>query len=258
MIQDIYLILLWKCYKIVSGSNFEPLFLSIMIQPRISILDSNSMIELVITKDGSHTLYNPELGVWHHSVHGAIQESRHIFIELGLMKIAETKKQINIFEMGFGTGLNVLLTALEALKNNFRIDYTTIEAFPLKKEEFEVLNYDTLLNTDLLQPIHLYPWNQKSVLQEEFWLTKVKEDLLNYQFSQKIDLVYFDAYAPTAQPELWSEEIFRKIYNAMNLGGILTTYCSKSVVRKALQAAGFKVEKHPGPPFKREVLRAIK
>lgn len=216
------------------------------------------MIELILTKDGSHTLYNSELGVWHHSVNGALQESIRIYIELGLWSKAQADKEIRIFEMGFGTGLNTLLTFIEAQKHDYQINYTTLEAFPLQSEKYRALNYDSLLGSNVLQPLHELAWNQQHEVTKNFSLTKVQEDLLAYQFTQKMDLVYFDAYSPNTQPELWTEEVFRKIYESLNEGGILTTYCSKTVVRKALVAAGFIVEKHPGPRGKREVLKAIK
>ncbi|MDI9866118.1 tRNA (5-methylaminomethyl-2-thiouridine)(34)-methyltransferase MnmD [Flectobacillus sp. DC10W] len=216
------------------------------------------MIELIVTKDGSHTIFDSELGVWHHSVNGALQESTRIFIELGLLEKAREGKEIKIFEMGFGTGLNVLLTLIEARKHNYYIDYTTLEAFPLPAEKYEALNYDLLLDSNVLQQLHQLSWNQKHDVMDGFSLTKIQNDLLEYRFAQKMDLVYFDAYSPNTQPELWTEEVFRKIYDAMNTGGVLMTYCSKTVVRKTLLAAGFNVEKHPGPRGKREVLRAIK
>lgn len=216
------------------------------------------MIELILTKDGSHTLYDSELGVWHHSVNGALQESTRIYIELGLWEKAQAGKEIRVFEMGFGTGLNVLLTFIEAQKHDYHVDYTTLEAFPLSVEKYSALNYDSLLGSDVLQRLHQLSWNQQHEVMKNFSLTKIQDDLLKYQFTQKVDLVYFDAYSPNTQPELWTEEVFRTIYEAMNGGGVLTTYCSKTVVRKALIAAGFIVEKHQGPRGKREVLKAIK
>lgn len=216
------------------------------------------MIELILTKDGSHTIYDSDLRVWHHSVNGALQESTRVFIELGLLEKAQAGKEVKIFEMGFGTGLNTLLTVIEAQKHQYHIDFTTLEAYPLSVEKYSALNYDLLLESNVLQQLHQLSWNQKHEVMKDFSLTKIQDDLLKYQFTQKMDLVYYDAYSPNTQPELWTEEIFRKIYEAMNEGGILTTYCSKTVVRKALLAAGFIVEKHQGPRGKREVLKAIK
>jgi len=216
------------------------------------------MIELILTKDGSHTIYDSDLRVWHHSVNGALQESTRVFIELGLLEKAQAGKEVKIFEMGFGTGLNTLLTLIEAQKHQYHIDFTTLEAYPLPVEKYSALNYDLLLESNVLQQLHQLSWNQKHEVIKDFSLTKIQDDLLKYQFTQKMDLVYYDAYSPNTQPELWTEEIFRKIYEAMNEGGILKTYCSKTVVRKALLAAGFIVEKHPGHRGKREVLKAIK
>jgi tRNA U34 5-methylaminomethyl-2-thiouridine-forming methyltransferase MnmC len=216
------------------------------------------MIKLVLTKDGSHTLYNTDLDVWHHSVNGAVQESMRVFIELGLWPKLQEKQTIKIFEMGLGTGLNVLLTALEAQKEQTNIVYEVIEAYPIGQEEIAALNYGEIFSTDLLTKIHEATWEQTVAIDTGFQLKKVQQDLLQYDLGNNIDLIFYDAFSPTTQPELWTEEVFVKLYNAMNKGGFLTTYCSKTVVRKALIAAGFKVEKHPGPYGKREVLRAVK
>lgn len=216
------------------------------------------MIELVVTKDGSHTFYNTELAVWHHSVHGALQESMRVFIEIGLWAKMQEKTTINVFEMGLGTGLNALLTALEATTKQCTVRYETIEAFPLTNEQVASLNYDKMLHTSFLEKIHAASWHEWQDLSTHFSIKKTKANLLDYTFEYPIDLVYFDAYSPTTQPELWTEDVFARLYKAMNTGALLTTYCSKSIVRRALQAAGFIVEKHNGPIGKREILRAIK
>lgn len=218
----------------------------------------------LLTKDGSHTISVPELNVTYHSVHGAIQESMHVFIEAGLHYYLsnKTKDNISILEMGLGTGLNALLTMIEAEKLNLPVFYTALEAFPLDVATADSLNYCHLLNRNELKgdfiKLHECEWNKTVALSETVSLHKVNISLQNYEPSVKFDLVYYDAFAPAAQPELWTAEIFSKLFNLMAEGGVLVTYCSKGDVRRALQTAGFVVTKIPGPPGKREMLRAEK
>ena len=217
------------------------------------------MSKLILTEDGSHTLYVKDLDEHYHSTHGAITESRHIFIEAGFLRL--NKRNIHILEMGLGTGLNAFMTLIEAHKTSTIINYTGIEKFPLSVSDTKILNYPDFFPEKFrrtFNAIHEGPWNETFSPSEYFHLTKVKVDLCDYQIERSADLVYYDAFAPDKQPELWTPEIFRKIHKILSPGGILTTYAVKGEVRRALVSAGFKTEKLPGPPGKREMLRAWK
>jgi tRNA U34 5-methylaminomethyl-2-thiouridine-forming methyltransferase MnmC len=218
---------------------------------------------LILTKDGSHTVAVPEMNVTYHSVHGAIQESLHVFIEAGFNKIAPDLRHIDIFEMGFGTGLNALLTLIEAEKIALPGSYTAVELFPLEQQQLQVLNYCEQLNRPELQTVfdqlHHSKWEHRVAIRPHFTLLKSRSDLLSFiNPSTPFHLIYFDAFAPSAQPELWTTAAFQKMYELLLPGGLLVTYCSKGDVRRAMQAAGFRVEKIPGPPGKREMVRAMK
>ena len=214
-------------------------------------------LEVVQTEDGSHTLYVPELDENYHSVKGAIHESRHVFINAGFMNL--DKSNVKIFEVGFGTGLNALLTYLEAQKNNINVIYHAIEKFPLDNKLLKKLNYINILGRKSKIPfekIHNSQWNLDLKISDFFCFKKIKSDLNLHDLSDGYDLIYFDAFAPDVQPGIWCENNFRKIKNAMNPNGILTTYSSKSSIRRTLKSLGFEVEKLPGPPGKREIIRA--
>jgi tRNA U34 5-methylaminomethyl-2-thiouridine-forming methyltransferase MnmC len=185
----------------------------------------------------------------------------HVFIEAGFHYIINQSniQPINIFEMGFGTGLNTFLTAIEASNRKTKVYYVGVEKYPLTKEETSSLNYsETLKHPELFQTIHQCSWNEDIKLNEFFTLRKINGNFINYSTDQLFNIIYYDAFAPTAQPELWTEEIFKKLYSMLLPGGILVTYCSKGSVRRAMQAAGFQIEKIPGPIGKREMVRAIK
>lgn len=213
------------------------------------------------TEDGSATLFVPELNEHYHSVKGAHTESQHIFIEMGLKEISTPDPQI--LEVGFGTGLNALLTLEEAERSQRRIHYTGVELYPLDWQEVEVLHYS---DNPLFEKIHQAPWNEDVNITEHFILHKLQADLTKDGspfFANgamlKYDGVYFDAFAPEKQPEMWSENLFKKLYEALHPNGILTTYCAKGVIRRLLQTIGFTVERLPGPPQgKREILRGRK
>lgn len=214
--------------------------------------------EFIITADGSATIKIPQWNVTYHSIHGAIQESKHVFIEAGLNYFLKnsTKPLLNIFEMGLGTGLNVFLTAIEAEKLKKKIHYTAIESFPLSAEEANTLNYASALHhEDWFQKIHECKWNEGVTINDFLTLKKENKNLLDYFNCQAFDIIYYDAFAPSAQPELWTKEISQKLFAMLQPGGVLVTYCSKGDVRRAMMAAGFEVEKLPGPPGKREMLR---
>ncbi|MEX1191833.1 MAG: tRNA (5-methylaminomethyl-2-thiouridine)(34)-methyltransferase MnmD [Brumimicrobium sp.] len=214
--------------------------------------------KIVDTGDGSKTIHLPEWNESYHSKHGAVQEALHVFIESGLKQIRKT--EIQILEVGFGTGLNCLLTLITAKKLNKNIIYTGLEAFPVSTDELSQLAYESLPEVkDYKQEflkIHEASWEELVDISPTFKLEKVEQKLNNFN-PQKIsfDLIYFDAFGPRVQPEMWTLEIFKKLFYAMNSNGILVTYCAKGQVRRDLIEAGFQVEKIPGPPGKREMLR---
>jgi len=211
------------------------------------------------TADGSDTLYVPEIDESYHSTNGAIQESMHIFINDGLRTC--TKKSIKVLEIGFGTGLNTFLTLLEAENTNKTIFYTALELYPVDVSEAVKLNYPEwvdITKKSLFEDIHYSRWNEAVKITDHFTLIKLLTDFTKADFSGKFDVIYFDAFSPEKQPEMWSEELFRKLYAYAEKGAALTTYCAKGAVRRAMQAAGFSVERLPGPAGKREILRARK
>lgn len=218
--------------------------------------------DIILTEDGSHSVQIRNTEISFHSTKGAIQESAHIFIDAGLRyfkNINPRTKNLKIFEVGFGTGLNALLTAIEAPKLKVNITYQSIDKFPLTDDIFFKLNYADLLGEkELYKIITLTPWNQLVYISPFFKLNKIKAGIEEYTLNEKFDLIYFDAFAPNDQPELWTEEIFSKMYGALNAGGVLVTYSTKSIIQKAMHATGFNIEKLPGPPGKREILRAKK
>jgi tRNA U34 5-methylaminomethyl-2-thiouridine-forming methyltransferase MnmC len=216
--------------------------------------------QLVITSDGSHTIFIPSLNEHYHSIHGAIQESEHVFIQSGLA-IFTGKNPIRILEIGFGTGLNALLTLKFASQKNLQIEYTSIEKYPLLSNEYDLLNHGKELGSDWEKPfanLHDCPWEKEIEIGTNFILTKQNKDLKAIEFKDVFDLIFFDAFGPNIQPDLWCEEVFQSMYWALHFGGILVTYSAKGQVRRNLQAAGFTVERIPGPPGKREMLRATK
>ncbi|MFI5187129.1 MAG: tRNA (5-methylaminomethyl-2-thiouridine)(34)-methyltransferase MnmD [Chitinophagales bacterium] len=218
--------------------------------------------KIIITGDGSHSISIPEMNVTYHSIHGAIRESKHVFIEAGLKSVRplQAARRLSIFEMGFGTGLNALLTFIEAEKPGRTIYYETIELSPLSDEQFKSLNYcEQLQRRDvqtIFEKLHDCDWEKEIVITENFTFKKSKINLVNFETVELFQLIYFDAFDPIVQPELWTEKIFEKMFSILEPGGILVTYSSKGDVRRAMQAAGFIVEKLPGPPGKREIIRA--
>jgi tRNA U34 5-methylaminomethyl-2-thiouridine-forming methyltransferase MnmC len=220
--------------------------------------------KIILTNDGSHTVSIPEMKVTYHSVHGAIQESQHVFIKAGLIDsgIFDYTGLHQVLEVGFGTGLNALLTLSEADKHQNRIYYTAIEPFPLDEKQISLLNYCAQLNLPDYQPkferMHEIDWEEMYEISNHFRFTKRKCTVADFATDEQFDIIYYDAFAPAAQPELWTKEILEKLYTLLKPGGILVTYCSKGDVRRAMQAAGFVVEKLPGPPGKREMIRAAR
>lgn len=217
--------------------------------------------EIITTADGSHTIYIPALNECYHSKFGALTESRHIFINAGFNAVPETINIINILEIGFGTGLNTLLTYVEAEKKSKQIIYTGIEVNPLKIAFIKQLNYTKTANLNYLEKIflnfHEASWNTDLKISEFFTLKKINQKIEDYKpEKEKFNLIYFDAFSPEVQPELWTEEIFTRMAVSMKPKGILVTYSTKGDVKRALKKSGFTIEKLPGPPGKREILRA--
>lgn len=218
--------------------------------------------KIVTTTDGSHSIFLPEMEEHYHSTHGAIAESEHIFIKSGLLKAAEKTTKLKVFEVGLGTGLNVLSSLKASAANNLQVDMHSIEAFPLSWSEVSQLNYPRLLgiDSDFFKKIHQSDWNVFLQLSDQFSLYKEEGAIQNYQFKENtFEVIYFDAFAPEKQENMWTEEIFSKLYHSLKPTGILVSYCVKGEVRRRLQKIGFEVEKLPGPVGgKREILRATK
>ncbi len=240
--------------------------------------------KVIITADGSKTIHLVEWNEHYHSIHGAIQEANHVFIKHGLLFFVEendlishtpgvlrdlgkkkyydvSNNQISILEIGFGTGLNAFMTLLEAQKINLGIEYTGVEAFPITSEELAAMNYPDQLDTNKtmeFERIHQVPWDEKQTITSLFSLTKQKKFFKDIEDIEKFNLIYFDAFGARVQPELWTEAIFEKMYTSLRPNGVLVTYSAKGSVRRAMSAVGFEVEKLPGPPGKREMLRARK
>ncbi|MCF8373883.1 MAG: tRNA (5-methylaminomethyl-2-thiouridine)(34)-methyltransferase MnmD [Bacteroidales bacterium] len=215
--------------------------------------------QIITTSDGSQTLYVPGLNEHYHSVHGAIQESEHVYISAALSKI--DKAEITVFEMGFGTGLDALLAYRYAFQHKKKIHYIGIEKYPLSENEFLLLNYEDSLDlpeSNILFRMHSSPSEEDVEISDFFLLKKIHADITDFDFTFPVDVCFYDAFAPDIQPDLWSIEIFSKIYQAMNPGGILSTYSAKGLVRRSLLEVGFSVEKLPGPPHKHHILRAVK
>lgn len=227
--------------------------------PAVTMKGPNEIIE---TQDGSHTIFSTRFGVSYHSKYGAIQESRHVFIKSGLFHKALTSKKLNILEIGLGTGLNAFITLLEAENHQLEIQFTAIEAFPISWEEAQKLNYPSSLDhpekREQFLELHRCNWGEFSDIAPCFEFRKLKQQFEEISFSETFDLVYFDAFAPDAQPELWDLPVLSRVYNSMLPGGVLVTYCAKGVVKRRLRELGFIVERLPGPPGKREMTRATK
>lgn len=223
--------------------------------------DVMSIDRIQTTQDGSHTLYSSVSGETYHSTFGAIQESKHIFIEAGLVRVLLRKPvSVNVLEIGTGTGLNVLLTLIETNNCDLRVTYDGYEPFPISMDEADALNYTIELKADpdefkLIHSDH----GQAMNIRDNFLFRNIKNKVEQAELpGEYYDIVYFDAFSPDAQPELWTTNIFFKIFNSLRSDGILTTYSCKGVVKRSMKEAGFEIEKLPGPPGKREFLRATK
>jgi tRNA U34 5-methylaminomethyl-2-thiouridine-forming methyltransferase MnmC len=214
---------------------------------------------LKITEDGSHTVFVNGLDEPYHSTHGALQESMHVFIKQGLLTVKQSS--VRILELGFGTGLNTLLTLRESLSLNLDIFYHAVEKYPLTESEYKLLNYEKVVEhvpKGTLHRMHSCPWGEAVQISDRFTLYKEEADFRSMKLSPNINLVYFDAFSPDKQPELWTDEVIGPIAQVSEQGAILVTYSSKGVFRRTLSSCGFEVHKVAGPPGKIEMIRAIK
>ena len=219
-----------------------------------------SHLEIQHTSDGSATLFVPELDEHYHSVKGAYTESLHIYRDCAYRHAAELSavRPLRLLEVGFGTGLNAAVTAMAATAE-CPVHYITLEKYPVESRFVEALGYDAFVDASLFAAIHAAPWEQPTAITPHFTLEKRCCDLLTAPLPGDIDIVYFDAFAPEKQPEMWSAEVFARIHQSMRAGGVLTTYCAKGAIRRLLQATGFTVERLAGPiGGKREILRAVR
>ncbi|MAP54162.1 tRNA (5-methylaminomethyl-2-thiouridine)(34)-methyltransferase MnmD [Altibacter sp.] len=219
--------------------------------------------EFLTTADGSVTIHLPEWNEQYHSKHGAIAEAKHVFIRAGLhyfTKAHPDQKTIELLEIGFGTGLNALLTVVEAETLSRTINYTGVEAYPVATSEVEKLNYPALLSVPFstFQALHETVWEEFFQIEPGFALRKQQKKFSEIDENQRYHLIYFDAFGARVQPELWTASIFSNMYKALKPGGALVTYAAKGSVRRAMQAVGFTVERLAGPPGKREMLRAVR
>lgn len=220
------------------------------------------------TEDGSTTIYIPELNEHYHSIHGAVQESEHIFIRAGISyylqehpSVGSADSPLRILEAGFGTGLNAYLTLLCAREQNIQTEFYSLEKYPLSEEEVRKLNYKEYFRKEdpgLFDSLHQCDWNQTVALTPFFSLYKSRTDFREIDFNDSFDIVFFDAFNPEVQPHLWTEEIFNRFYRALKSGGLFVTYCVKGTVKQNLRKAGFTLKRLPGPPGKREMLRGTK
>jgi tRNA U34 5-methylaminomethyl-2-thiouridine-forming methyltransferase MnmC len=217
--------------------------------------------EIIVTADGSKTIYLPEWNEHYHSSHGALQEAHHVFIKHGLTKC--TEDYITILEMGFGTGLNAFLTYFASEKRHQYVHYIGVEVFPPSEEEWKAMDYSQYANDpdaeSVYEKMHQCVWELPQELSEHFVLEKRQKTIQEMSMpAGSVDLIYYDAFGPRVQPELWSLEVFQKMFDWLSPGGIFVTYCAKGQVKRDLKSAGFLVESLPGPPGKREMTRAIK
>jgi len=216
--------------------------------------------KIITTADGSKTIQIEEWNEQYHSIHGAVQEAYHVFIKNGLDKYS--KQEVAILEIGFGTGLNAIISLVEAKKRNLKISYHGVDAYPVSLKEIEELNYIETLGFQKYQEqflqMHKLEWGNTFKITDYFSLLKIKLDFQEIEYQNLFNLIYFDAFGYRVQPELWSVQLFKKMFKALKQEGVLVTYAAKGSVRRAMQEVGFTVERLPGPPGKREMLRATK
>lgn len=217
---------------------------------------------IITTGDGSKTIHLPDWNENYHSSHGAVQEAKHVFLKHGL-DLFSGKPEVHILEIGFGTGLNAILTLEAVLNSDSNIIYDGLEAFPISNDEMVALEYENLLESDFLKEkykqIHNISWDVPNLITPKFTLTKIQNELQKQTFTaNKYDIIYFDAFGPRVQEDMWTKEIFQKLYISLKSDGYLVTYCAKGQVKRDLKSVGFFVETLPGPPGKREMIRGRK
>ena len=217
------------------------------------------MNQLIVTGDGSHTIFVPGMNEHYHSIHGAVQESQHIFIKNGFETVQSG--YVNIFEAGFGTGLNALLTAVRNIECGKKVNYVTVEKYPLPVEIISFLNYWQFAGKEgekIFRLLHSAPWDEEFYINENFRIKKIRDDLTVMALRGNYDLIYFDAFGPDKQPDMWSDDVFSKISSVTEKEGIFVTYSAKGEIKRRLKANGFEVSLLPGPPGKRQMIRAVK
>jgi tRNA U34 5-methylaminomethyl-2-thiouridine-forming methyltransferase MnmC len=215
---------------------------------------------ITVSEDGSHTIKNDLFDAYYHSIHGAIGESKVVFIDAALEYLyGKGLRTIKVFEMGFGTGLNVLMTYLWATHKAVIIDYHTVEAHPVDPMIISQLNYGHLLDCyDTWSKIHSTPWDRTTKIDDYFTLTKYHASIEDLTIPHQCQAVFYDAFSPETQAHLWQSPILNKMYNCLEFNGVLTSYCAQGEFRRQLQSCGFAVERLPGPPYKRQMIRAVK
>jgi len=220
------------------------------------------MHELAVTEDGTHTIYHQELKEHYHSIHGALQESRHVFITHGLHPMINQAASLSILEVGFGSGLNAYLSLIESERSACKLAYDTLEAFPISLENAALLNYPNLLevhaDAEQFLALHCCAWEKPISINSHFEFTKYLTKLEDFVAVKNYDLIFFDAFSPAVQPELWTEQQFKKLFDVLNSNGRLVTYCAKGEVKRNLKKVGFTIQSFPGPPGKREMTVAFK
>lgn len=222
-------------------------------------------VEIIETRDGSSSLFLPEMNETYHSTHGALTEAKYVFLDKGLEFIIDQNPSIStirILEIGFGTGLNAWLTAIEAQKLGIKIEFTSLEKFPLDKATISQLNYQngcSKEDSNLFHAVHACTWGNLQKINSKFDLQKIEVDIFDFEPSNEtFDLVYFDAFAPSKQPELWKPEVLAKMYKCLAFGGVFVTYCAQGQFKRDLKAAHFETQELPGPPGKKEMTRGVK
>lgn len=213
-------------------------------------------MKIVKTGDHSPTIYSSQFDQTYHSLHGALSESEHVFMENGVKTISG-RDRISVFEMGYGTGINAMLTYLYAKEQGINLRYESIEKYPLTREIYDRLKIESTESSEILNILNNFSWNEWHSL-DNFQFIKWNRDILELDTKQRFDIIFYDAFSPGAQPELWTELMFKKMYDILNPGGILTTYCAKGEVKRNLKASGFEVQARPGPKGKREMTYAVK